>query len=416
MKLHKSIFLFTALLYYTSFAQVKKVKSPHPFSGKVVFSSEFGFTHTYSDYLYSVPKLLSRGTIEFYLPVKSSNALGIKVFSGLGNLNSYGRNDDGKYNFPNFNTNIFLLGTGILYAGKFGYSIPYISANISHLRINPKDNKGNLLPFNKKRKYDLDLTMYTVELGLRFLVEDFWSVNLGMNWNMTNSDFIDDLKLNEQKDKFISLFFGLSFYYSGSKYNDTDKDGVIDCRDACPNTPKGLRVDEFGCPINKDSNKTKIVKKTKSNKIKTDTSKAADSLSVKDSVTNKSPNNLENSSAANKTKKISTTERKTTKPNKIIAKNKKAKFKKVKDSYQYSREKVLLELFFTDGKLYCFQVAAFKSLTQAKELKNKLNKSGHHSFILKTVDSNNDIVWFKVRIGYFKTLKSAKYYKKKFNF
>ena len=414
MKLHKSIFLFIALLYYTSFAQVKKVTSPHPFSGKVVFSSEFGFTHTYSDYLYSVPKLLSRGTIEFYLPVKSSNALGIKVFSGLGNLNSYGRNDDGKYNFPNFNTNIFLLGTGILYAGKFGYSIPYISANISHLRINPKDNKGNLLPFNKKRKYDLDLTMYTVELGLRFLVEDFWSVNLGMNWNVTNSDYVDDLKLNEQKDKFITLFFGLSFYYSGSKYNDTDKDGVIDCRDACPNTPKGLRVDEFGCPINKDSIKNKIVKKTKSNKIKTDTSKAADSLAVKDSVTNKPPNNLEKSSAANKTKKISTTERKTTKPNKIIAKNKKAKFKKVKDSYQYSRENVLPELFFTDGNLYCFQVAAFKSLNQAKELKNKLNKSGHHSFILKTVDSNNDIVWFKVRIGYFKTLKSAKYYKKKF--
>ena len=283
------LFLFITLLYFTSFAQVKKAKTPHPFSGKVVFSSEFGFPHTYSDYLYSVPKLLSRGTIEFYLPVKSPNALGIKVFSGLGNLNAYGRNDNEKYNFPNFNTNIFFLGTGILYAGKFGYSIPYISMNISHLRVNPKDNKGNLLPFNKKRKYDPDLTMYTVELGLRFLVEDFWSVNLGMNWNVTNSDFIDDLKLNEQKDKFISLFFGLSFYYSGSKYNDTDKDGVIDCRDACPNTPRGVRVDEFGCPINKDSNKTRIVNKTESNNIKTDTT---NNLAIKDSVTNKSFDNF----------------------------------------------------------------------------------------------------------------------------
>lgn len=30
---------------------------------------------------------------------------------------------------------------------------------------------------------------------------------------------------------------------------DDDKDGVINSRDKCPNTPPGVKVDEFGCPI-----------------------------------------------------------------------------------------------------------------------------------------------------------------------
>ena len=33
------------------------------------------------------------------------------------------------------------------------------------------------------------------------------------------------------------------------KYTDSDGDGVWDHLDECPNTPKGVRVDEKGCPI-----------------------------------------------------------------------------------------------------------------------------------------------------------------------
>jgi OOP family OmpA-OmpF porin len=30
---------------------------------------------------------------------------------------------------------------------------------------------------------------------------------------------------------------------------DSDHDGVNDCDDKCPNTAKGIKVDEYGCPI-----------------------------------------------------------------------------------------------------------------------------------------------------------------------
>lgn len=34
--------------------------------------------------------------------------------------------------------------------------------------------------------------------------------------------------------------------------NDSDGDGVVDSRDECPNTPKGVAVTEFGCPKDSD--------------------------------------------------------------------------------------------------------------------------------------------------------------------
>ncbi len=405
MRLFKFVILIITFLYYSSFAQIKERRTLHPFSGKVVFTGEFGFTHPYTDYLYPVPKLLSRGTIEFYLPVRSSNALGLKVFTGLGNLNSYGRNDEEKFNHPNFNTNIFLLGTGVLYAGRFGYSIPYLSANISHLRINPKNSSGELLKFNKLRKYDLNITMFTLEMGLRFLVEDFWSVNMGLNWNFTNSDFIDDLKKNDQNDQFITLFFGVSLYYSGSKYNDTDGDGVLDCKDVCPNTPKGVQVDEFGCELKRNV-KAKKELFSESNKNIIQKNKSIDSTKVSVIKNNQ------------KFKKRIIQDSLKKKPDfKILKKEKYSKknsaFKRVKLSYNFSKEQKLPGLFFTDGYLYCFQVAAFKTMNSAKRLKNKLKKEGHHPFIVKVVDKNK-INWFKVRIGYFKTLQTAKKYKNKY--
>jgi OOP family OmpA-OmpF porin len=50
-------------------------------------------------------------------------------------------------------------------------------------------------------------------------------------------------------------FWGYSFsggisYFFGSK--DTDKDGVKDKIDQCPNTPLGVAVDEVGCPLDSD--------------------------------------------------------------------------------------------------------------------------------------------------------------------
>jgi len=54
--------------------------------------------------------------------------------------------------------------------------------------------------------------------------------------------------------------------YVKEKVKDSDKDGVIDRLDKCPNTPKGVSVNHYGCPIlttlrlNFDFNKAEVKK------------------------------------------------------------------------------------------------------------------------------------------------------------
>jgi len=50
--------------------------------------------------------------------------------------------------------------------------------------------------------------------------------------------------------KGMNFAFGLNFVFGNRK--DADKDGVIDRKDKCPNTPFGVMVDKKGCPIDSD--------------------------------------------------------------------------------------------------------------------------------------------------------------------
>ena len=67
------------------------------------------------------------------------------------------------------------------------------------------------------------------------------------------SDYITP-KVNHQYipiDKFnLNISFGGSFVLGKPK--DTDRDGVVNRRDKCPDTPFGVKVDKKGCPIDSD--------------------------------------------------------------------------------------------------------------------------------------------------------------------
>jgi len=65
------------------------------------------------------------------------------------------------------------------------------------------------------------------------------------------NDWLDDIAVGTNYDLFFTVLGGIS--YSFLTEFDSDGDGVIDADDACPNTPTGIRVDEFGCPVDKDN-------------------------------------------------------------------------------------------------------------------------------------------------------------------
>lgn len=54
------------------------------------------------------------------------------------------------------------------------------------------------------------------------------------------------------KTKGLNLAFGLNIVIGHKGHSDKDKDGVYDKFDLCPETPKGVVVDEVGCPLDSD--------------------------------------------------------------------------------------------------------------------------------------------------------------------
>lgn len=65
---------------------------------------------------------------------------------------------------------------------------------------------------------------------------------------------VDDMNIKlPYKTAGVNLSFGVAIVAGTNKKNkDSDKDGVWDKLDVCPNTPTNVRVDEMGCPLDFD--------------------------------------------------------------------------------------------------------------------------------------------------------------------
>ena len=54
------------------------------------------------------------------------------------------------------------------------------------------------------------------------------------------------------KNPGVNLAFGFSIVWGTNKKYDEDKDGILDKLDMCPKTPRNIRVDALGCPVDAD--------------------------------------------------------------------------------------------------------------------------------------------------------------------
>ena len=114
--------------------------------------------------------------------------------------------------------------------------------------------------------------------GVNINVTDKIGLRIGTAYHYTFTDYIDgvtqDSKGNRQgskgTDKFLFTSFSLNYHIAlgkkGDPYDfenmndadrllaeaDTDGDGVMDFRDLCAGTPKGVEVDTAGCPLDED--------------------------------------------------------------------------------------------------------------------------------------------------------------------
>jgi OmpA-OmpF porin, OOP family len=86
-------------------------------------------------------------------------------------------------------------------------------------------------------------------LGIQFNLGATTALDINAGIGLTSTDNLNYYRDGAAKDGYLFAGIGLLF---GGGYVDSDGDGVPDYMDKCPNTPKGVKVDMFGCPLDSD--------------------------------------------------------------------------------------------------------------------------------------------------------------------
>ena len=237
-----------SVLFFTSvtFSQ-GKIQRYNPFSGTIVFSVDGGATLANTDYAGLGVDYLGRASLEYFFPSSVQSGFGLRVFGSTGFIKGSDETLDPK----NFRTNITTFGGGVNFILSINDKVfPYLFAGVSNLSFNPKGEGGEKLPNNKDGKYSLNEVNYNLELGIRFSVTPNLSLNVSGGVQLSPNDWLDDKAIGTGNDAFFTVLGGIS--YSFLTEFDSDDDGVVDSKDACPDTPSGVKVDEFGCPLDSD--------------------------------------------------------------------------------------------------------------------------------------------------------------------
>jgi OOP family OmpA-OmpF porin len=248
--------LIAGAISSTAFAQIAGYSSLNPLSGRWAVTVEGGATYTAADFRTSLFDYYARVMGEYFFATQNPGIFGLRAFTGIGRLS--GTDGVSGYFDPttglpinDFRTPVILLGGGLNYAYAVTDKVfPYAFVGASYLYFDPQDINGNRLPNNARKKYSRHELSLLGELGIRFLLSQNTTLNFSGSMYYVNSDELDDVRAGRDNDIFFTILGGVSFYFGGVK--DSDADGVKDDIDVCPETPQGVRVDEFGCPVDTD--------------------------------------------------------------------------------------------------------------------------------------------------------------------
>ena len=130
-------------------------------------------------------------------------------------------------------------------------------------------------------KYQERAWAFPIGFGAIMKITDRFDLKMGMQYYFTTTDYIDGITNNslgtrsgtKQKDNFVYTSFALQYdlvfkkkgkmdtlpdgYFDGIDWlaidnGDYDEDGIKDWDDKCHGTPKGVKVNELGCPLDDD--------------------------------------------------------------------------------------------------------------------------------------------------------------------
>jgi len=232
------------------------IQPPRPNEMSNVFGLTFdgGITLAVTDYKFKKVDNTWKGSLEYYLPSTGSGNIGLRVFGQTGFFTGKGSPVIGNYPFNStneFSTKFSLIGGGVNFLISIGDVVyPWVGFGISDLWFYPKDGNGNYLPNYSAGAYSKSMLAYNGDIGARFMITKNISLNLSGGVILANKDVLDDIAAGTTNDLSYTFTAGISYYFNRAR--DSDHDGVPDDKDMCPGTPRGVRVDEFGCPLDAD--------------------------------------------------------------------------------------------------------------------------------------------------------------------
>lgn len=219
----------------------------HAYSNTLVLTVEGAATWEQTDYSANTFDYLGKVALEYFLPSESRTSFGLRAFGGAGFIS--GR--DNEQTIKQFRTDIKYLGGGIVFIYSLGKRVfPYFFSGASYLWFDPRGSGQQKLPNNLAGLYKKEEINYNGEFGFRFLLADDFSFNINGAAHISPNDYLDDYATGVSTDLFFTL--GAGFSYSFFSEKDEDEDGVLDSKDLCSGTPKGVKVDDYGCPVDGD--------------------------------------------------------------------------------------------------------------------------------------------------------------------
>ena len=113
---------------------------------------------------------------------------------------------------------------------------PFVTAGYGASHYNPEINSKNMRLVN-------------VGVGAKYWVAENIALRVDLSDKMTFDEQLHNLSATAGV---VFAFGGESAAAPVERATDSDKDGVIDASDKCPNTPTGVAVDMDGCPLDAD--------------------------------------------------------------------------------------------------------------------------------------------------------------------
>ena len=231
------------------------------FSGNWVFSLEGGTAIGFTDYKKIKPGYSSKLSLDYYFHTDSPGSFGIRLFGTLQKIS--GQDDrttvstkDGTRDIVSpFSTDLKSIGLAFSYNHSIDDVIfPFLMAGLSNLWFDPKDSEGNPLIGNATGLYEKNTITYDFDIGIKYLVSDFVSLNLSAGAHISLTDYLEDIAASKSNDFYLTVLAGISF--SPFVDVDSDGDGIKNSDDVCPNAPEDIDgfEDEDGCPDEDNDN------------------------------------------------------------------------------------------------------------------------------------------------------------------